>query len=235
MLNTPLSFCHEIIPRLWLGSLRSFTDELPILTTARDVGTVIRCLPEGSGSDLDSLQLVDAKALAARWKCRLHVVSIDDDPSADIYPHFAECCEIISHSLDTEGKAVLVHCQMGISRSASIVVAYMMWKKRPEITLDHALTYAMARREEVSPNVGFVQALVKWEEKLRGETTCEFDVRLYAMFRYLLAGVSNKEMRILYGQMSLKIMDEYERDDAFIVTMRADCKRAGYERPFQTY
>ena len=107
MLNTPLSFCHEIIPRLWLGSLRSFTDEL--------------------------------------------------------------------------------------------------------------------------------LALVKWEEKLHGETTCEFDVRLYAMFRYILAGVSNKEMRILYGQMSLKIMDEYERDDAFIVTMRADCMRAVYERPFQTY
>lgn len=52
-------------------------------------------------------------------------LSIQDSHSATIYNHFDECYEYINAHL-AAGTAVLVHCQAGISRSATIIVAYIM-------------------------------------------------------------------------------------------------------------
>ncbi|EFC40883.1 predicted protein [Naegleria gruberi] len=55
-------------------------------------------------------------------------VEIDDNAYQDISKHFDATFEFISNSIENEGKAVLVHCQAGISRSSTIVIAYLMRK-----------------------------------------------------------------------------------------------------------
>jgi protein-tyrosine phosphatase len=46
---------------------------------------------------------------------------------------------------------VLVHCQRGVSRSAAIVAAYLMWKYK--ISLEEALQRVITARPVVCPNV----------------------------------------------------------------------------------
>jgi dual specificity phosphatase 12 len=50
-----------------------------------------------------------------------------DNDRADILHHFEECIEFIETIL-AENEKVLVHCHAGVSRSATIVCAYLMKK-----------------------------------------------------------------------------------------------------------
>ena len=60
---------------------------------------------------------------------------------------------------------LIVHCQAGISRSASIVIAYLMTKRNMPMFKD-ALAYAQERRYMVYPNDGFTAQLIDYQAKL---------------------------------------------------------------------
>lgn len=61
-------------------------------------------------------------------------------------------------------QAVLVHCRAGVSRSASIVMSYLMmensWK------FHDTLQFVREKRSIVRPNQGFVQQLLQLERTL---------------------------------------------------------------------
>jgi len=48
---------------------------------------------------------------------------VDDFEYEDILVHLPQSCQFIQTALDEGGK-VLVHCVMGVSRSATVVCAY---------------------------------------------------------------------------------------------------------------
>lgn len=52
-------------------------------------------------------------------------INIEDDPDVDINQHFQRTNDFL-RSCKQKNEKVLVHCQMGISRSSSIVLAYLM-------------------------------------------------------------------------------------------------------------
>eukprot|EP00461_Guttulinopsis_vulgaris_P003477 UN03478 len=70
-----------------------------------------------------------------------------------------------------ELRKVLVHCQMGISRSSSIVVAYVMRSYR--CTLYNALAMVKSRRQQILPNPMFLEELAKLECFIFGYDTLE--------------------------------------------------------------
>ncbi len=89
------------------------------------------------------------------------LLDIDDMPDYPIERHFEESNSII-HSYLTGGKPVLVVCTAGISRSAAIVMAYLIKHQRmPYSKAFHAVKRA---RVFVQPNVGFERALKAYAE-----------------------------------------------------------------------
>jgi dual specificity phosphatase 12 len=85
----------------------------------------------------------------------LHI-NANDVPGQDIISHFDNTCAWIADAID-QGGNVLVHCLAGVSRSASVVIAYAMKK----YGIDHstALTLVSKARPIVSPNEGFLKQL----------------------------------------------------------------------------
>ena len=80
-----------------------------------------------------------------------------DAPIAD---HFDACHAFISEAL-VGGCAVLVHCQMGKSRSATLAAAYVV--KELGVSWRDALARVQRARPTAAPNTGFLKALRAYE------------------------------------------------------------------------
>lgn len=85
-----------------------------------------------------------------------HKVVIDDGEEETIHIHFQTMHTVIHEALAV-GKSVLVHCAYGISRSASIVIGFLMlengWSRK------QAIEYVSQRRKIIAPNDGFMDQL----------------------------------------------------------------------------
>eukprot|EP00771_Trimastix_marina_P001257 gnl/Trimastix_PCT/2315.p1 GENE.gnl/Trimastix_PCT/2315~~gnl/Trimastix_PCT/2315.p1 ORF type:complete len:182 (+),score=12.75 gnl/Trimastix_PCT/2315:126-671(+) len=91
-------------------------------------------------------------------------IDATDDPSFDLLDHFSNCCDYIQSALDGGGR-VFVHCAAGVSRSASVVIAYLMRAKG--WTYGEALRYTAEARPCVDPS-NFEEQLWVWEERVLG-------------------------------------------------------------------
>lgn len=91
---------------------------------------------------------------------KYHYIPIIDSPTQKITPYFQEAYDFID-----EGERVLVHCAAGMSRSASMVIAYLMLKNCWEFRRSYE--YVKKRRPIVRPNPGFVAQLRELENSLR--------------------------------------------------------------------
>lgn len=70
----------------------------------------------------------------------------------------------IINSFLKENKAVLINCFAGISRSSTIVIAYMM--KYHNMTFNNAFNYVKSKRWIVNPNPNFQIILKNYEQYL---------------------------------------------------------------------
>lgn len=79
----------------------------------------------------------------------------------------------LSSSVDEareQGSGVLVHCHAGVSRSATVTVAYIM--KRQGLCLGDAYKFVKDLRPVISPNLNFMGQLLKYEKNKRnGESS----------------------------------------------------------------
>ncbi|KAJ7471619.1 protein-tyrosine phosphatase-like protein [Mycena galericulata] len=112
------------------------------------------------------------QALEAPWAppCRkedgfvAYSIDIRDKESVDLRPHLEAACVYIERAL-RRGEGVLVHCQQGVSRSPSIVIAYLI--RNHAMSYDAALAFVKRKRACAKPNPGFARALVEWEASWR--------------------------------------------------------------------
>jgi protein-tyrosine phosphatase len=87
-------------------------------------------------------------------------LEIEDSFQEFIIVHFKDCIQFIE---EANGN-VYVHCMAGISRSVTIVIAYLMWKNK--LPYKDAYWFVKNKRKFISPNEGFVKQLKKFEEML---------------------------------------------------------------------
>ena len=102
------------------------------------------------------------------------MISVLDMPFENIMRFFAGAIEFIRSAI-TNGGTVFVHWYLklppnlysyaGISRSASVVIAYLM--QDLEMSLFDALTHMRKRRPIIFPNPGFQRQLMDYERKIK--------------------------------------------------------------------
>lgn len=90
------------------------------------------------------------------------LIDVPDIESTDLLGRFDEACQYIDSSL--KGGACLIHCQAGMSRSATITIAWVM--KSYRLRFNDAHDFVRERRPIILPNPGFVEQLQKWEAEL---------------------------------------------------------------------
>ncbi|NWW73171.1 DS13B phosphatase, partial [Climacteris rufus] len=89
-----------------------------------------------------------------------------DDPSFDLSIFFYDAANFIGKALHSSGGKVFVHCAMGVSRSATLVLAFLMIHEN--MTLVDALKTVSAHRN-ICPNSGFLSQLRDLDIKLNEE------------------------------------------------------------------
>ncbi|XP_066477478.1 dual specificity protein phosphatase 13B-like [Tiliqua scincoides] len=89
-----------------------------------------------------------------------------DATSFDISIFFVDAANFIHKALNTGGGKVFVHCAMGLSRSATLVLAYLMIHEN--LTLVEALK-AVDSHRGICPNTGFLNQLRILDIKLNNE------------------------------------------------------------------
>jgi protein-tyrosine phosphatase len=137
---------HEITENVYLGDFRA-ADDMTYLKH-HGITHIINCaegIPEVYPESFKYLSL-----------------ELKDIESQDL-------TEAITISLDfiKDGGRVFIHCKMGVSRSASIVIAYLM--KERGMSYNEALSFVATKRACVVPNRGFEAQLRKLEEEWRIE------------------------------------------------------------------
>ena len=91
----------------------------------------------------------------------LHL-KIRDNINFDIIPFFKQSNDFINQVRGAGGK-ILIHCKLGISRSAAIVIAYLI--KYYGFNFNSALKFIKKQRERINPNAGFIEQLKQYEKK----------------------------------------------------------------------
>ncbi|CAH0406475.1 unnamed protein product [Chilo suppressalis] len=87
-------------------------------------------------------------------------VRVYDDEKTDLLKHWDNTFKYINKARN-EGSKVLVHCKMGISRSASVVIAYAM--KAFNWNFDRAMKHVKAKRNCIKPNTNFLNQLETYQ------------------------------------------------------------------------
>jgi protein-tyrosine phosphatase len=95
-----------------------------------------------------------------------------DTDAADLSPFFDSAVTFI-HDARKEGHSVLVHCQQGVSRSAAIVLAYLV--KAEGRTLNEAYTLLRNKRSTCKVRPNFLKQLVTWEMGLKPQKSGSSD------------------------------------------------------------
>lgn len=91
-----------------------------------------------------------------------HNLPIEDSLNQDIVPYVHSAMRFLQEFIIERKQRVLVHCAAGVSRSASVIIAYLMLMNQWDF--DTAKSYAKAKRVLVNPNLRFTQDLkLFWE------------------------------------------------------------------------
>lgn len=90
-------------------------------------------------------------------------LEINDTPTENILQHFETTYNFIYEHIEIN-RPVLVHCRSGVSRSATIVAAYLI--QNQGITCEDALEIIQEKRPIVRPNPGFMAQLKLFQEML---------------------------------------------------------------------
>ncbi|RMC10704.1 hypothetical protein DUI87_12415 [Hirundo rustica rustica] len=89
-----------------------------------------------------------------------HNIRVYDEEATDLLAYWNDTYKFISKA-KKNGSKCLVHCKMGVSRSASTVIAYAM--KEYGWNLDRAYDYVKERRTVTKPNPSFMRQLEEYQ------------------------------------------------------------------------
>ena len=150
-LYEPHYLCHpsHIFPWIYLGNYinASNNEELKILK----IKYILNCAKEINLFNLPN---------GVKY-CHLDIV---DNTKTNLFQYFDKAFSFIETARKNKG-IILIHCKLGISRSTSILVAYMI--KYLGFNVKKALEYIKTKRKQVNPNQGFLVQLYIYQRYIR--------------------------------------------------------------------
>ena len=131
--------CDEIIKdRIYLGNADfSLNNEL---LKSKNISCIIVC-----GSELECKYPKEYKYLK---------IDLNDYIEDSIIPHIDKCIQFIN---ENKNKKIFVHCNAGVSRSPSIIIAYLI--KSLNYNFNEAYNLVKKKRNIIKPNEKFLQEL----------------------------------------------------------------------------
>jgi hypothetical protein len=144
--------CSEILPHLYVGGAKVAGS----LETLRRVGIrrIVNC---SAGVVPNHFMQSDAFKYMS-----LNMVDGRDD---DITWFVCQVLQFVQAGV-AEGIKTLVHCEKGISRSCSFVIAYVMWSQRK--SWSDAFNHVKMRRQVCNPNTAFTCNIMELNALLHG-------------------------------------------------------------------
>lgn len=97
-------------------------------------------------------------------------VPLEDDDDQEILPFLDSCFDFINQAgngwkSDSNNKGVvLVHSYFGMSRSSTVVIAYLM--KQKKWSLREAYDHLKEKHSSVNPNDNFAVQLIRYEQEM---------------------------------------------------------------------
>ncbi|XP_045193963.2 dual specificity protein phosphatase 3-like isoform X1 [Mercenaria mercenaria] len=166
LMTTPVDSYNEVYPSLFLGdyTIAKKPEKLKPIGITHVVncacGSTFNMINtdqnffEDSGIKFHGIAAVDV------WKFRMS-------------PYFLDAANFIEQALESGGK-VYVHCMSGVSRSSTIVLAFLLMKRNMAV-MDAVKT--VRNKRKILPNDGFLKELVELSNSLyssqtQGERTC---------------------------------------------------------------
>jgi hypothetical protein len=128
-----------VIPRIYLTCFRTSQDKQLLLSNG--ITHVINVSPWGN-PHADSFTYLK--------------LDIRDDELEPIHKHFGKVCRFTCDAL-MKGGNVLFNCAAGISRSPTLVMAFLIRKRR--MSFQEALHTCFSARNCIDPNSGFIRLL----------------------------------------------------------------------------
>ena len=121
-----------------------------------------------SGSSTWESQVQDATSTAPSTPKAIkpdpEYIHVPWDHNTNVVEDLLRLCEVIDERV-RQKKRILIHCQCGVSRSASLVVAYGIYKN-PQLTVQEAYDAVKSRSRWIGPNMNLIYQLSEFKSKL---------------------------------------------------------------------
>lgn len=159
-----LENCDRVLENLYIGGVEAVLDSERL--AEQGIRAVVCCNRE--------LEFPTSNFLPELEYYRVDVEDMGREPIELFFP---EATEFIHAQLQQE-RPVLVHCKAGVSRSASVVLAYLM--EYCGYSLHEAFLLMLHHRPTITPNPGFMEQLRSYEME-----KCGVNIATIDLYRYL--------------------------------------------------
>lgn len=171
-----MTFYHQVIPNLFIGSVEASTDFDFI--QKQNISIIINCSKDIDNKfSLNLLKPIEyAPQIVQDWLfdnsfyIKYYRVGVDDNGKPEEIDNFYKLVKELLPIIEIEynkGKCILVHCLAGNQRSAAFVCAFLMHAKK--FTLDEAILFLLEKKPNVfffGNQINFKKALVKIEDDM---------------------------------------------------------------------
>ncbi|XP_019479759.1 PREDICTED: dual specificity protein phosphatase 13 isoform X1 [Hipposideros armiger] len=155
---TMLSHIDEVWPNLFLGDAYAARDKSKLMQLG-----ITHVVNVAAGK----FQVDTGDKFYRGMPLEYYGIEADDNPFFDLSVYFLPVARYIRTALSVPQGRVLVHCAMGVSRSATVVLAFLMIYEH--MTLEEAIQTVQAHRA-ICPNSGFLRQLQVLDNRLGRET-----------------------------------------------------------------
>jgi atypical dual specificity phosphatase len=155
---------HRLLLRSFMSTLLAFKREATQIVPNLYLTDFLTACSESTLSELGITHVISVIRFPVtffeKFTTLHHLrIPLEDDHDADLFSHLDTTTKFIGDALAGGGR-VLVHCLKGISRSASVVIAYVMYSMA--MTSEEATSFVKSKRGIVCPNRSFAQQLERY-------------------------------------------------------------------------